>query len=108
LTNLVSSYWPSGTPNRRLAPTIRFCRYFVNSAAVRCFRADELYRKSKEWIGQTADLALMWLPEEETFGSQSSERDDHVELGGLAEDIQHASIRENTNVRFVAHIFDRQ
>ena len=35
LTNLVSSYWPSGTPTRRLAPTIRSCRYFVNSVAVR-------------------------------------------------------------------------
>ena len=54
----------------------------------------KVYRKSKERIGQPADLSLVWLAEDETFRSQSGEGNNHVELGRLAEDIQHPSIRE--------------
>src|SRR5436190_215044 len=56
-----------------------FCEFCCGKGG----RADDVYWKWKERIGQTADLSLVWLAKDETFGSQSGEGNNHVELGGL-------------------------
>src|SRR5436190_408312 len=79
---------PQARADNQVLPV--FCEFYCGEGG----RADEVYRKSKERIGQPADLSLVWLAEDETFRSQSGEGNNHVELGRLAEDIQHPSIRE--------------
>jgi hypothetical protein len=70
--------------------------------------ADEVYRETKRRVGEARDITLARQAEGDAFRREPYVWDDHIELRRLAEHVERCGISEDSEMRFVAHVVERQ
>src|SRR4029434_6083431 len=70
--------------------------------------ADEIHRKAECRIRKPVDVTRMWQTQDETFRGERGVGHNEAKLPGLAKRAEGRGETEDADVRFVAHVLQRQ